>query len=86
MRLTAVVVFCRRLVARFVPPRIAMQVVAGKQRERASQLCSSSVMTLLRPFHQSHYRTLALFFGLTLNFRESEAGDGTQRRDSFDWS
>jgi hypothetical protein len=62
MRLTAVVVFCRRLVARFVPPRIAMQVAAGKQRDRASQLCSSSVMTLLRPFHQSHYRTLALFF------------------------
>ncbi|HEX4205278.1 MAG TPA: hypothetical protein VHZ51_14020 [Ktedonobacteraceae bacterium] len=29
MRLTTVVVFCRRLVARFVPPRIAMQVAAG---------------------------------------------------------
>jgi hypothetical protein len=34
-------------------------------------------------------RTFAVNHGmkwLTLNFRESEAGDGTQRRDSSDWS
>jgi hypothetical protein len=35
----------------------ASQWAAGKQRERASQLCPSEAMTILIHFHQSHYRT-----------------------------
>jgi Transposase DDE domain len=42
---------------RFVPHWKAMPVAAGKQRERAGQLCPSEVMTILLPVHQSHYRT-----------------------------
>ena len=42
---------------RFVPQWKASHLAAGKQRERAGQLCPSEVMTLLIHFHQSHYRT-----------------------------
>src|SRR5579859_6482898 len=37
------------------------QLAAGKQRERAGQLCASEVMTLLIHFHQSHYRTFKAY-------------------------
>ncbi len=46
---------------RFVPHWKAMQVAAGKQRERAGQLCPSEVMTILIHFHQSHYRTFKAY-------------------------
>lgn len=40
----------------------ASQVAAGKQRERAGQLCPSEVMTILIHFHQSHYRTFKAYY------------------------
>src|SRR5579863_1065437 len=42
---------------RFAPQLQASQLAAGKQRERAGQLCPSEVMTILIHFHQSHSRT-----------------------------
>src|SRR5689334_19453271 len=39
-----------------------MQLKAGKQRERAGQLCPSEVMTILIHFHQSHYRTFKAYY------------------------
>src|SRR5438552_565117 len=38
------------------------QVQSGQQRERAGQLCSSEVMTILIHFHQSHYRTFKAYY------------------------
>src|SRR5881394_694589 len=38
------------------------QVQSGQQRERAGQLCSSEVMTILILFHQSHYRTFKAYY------------------------
>ena len=35
---------------------------AGKQRERAGQLCPSEVMTILIHFHQSHDRTFKAYY------------------------
>jgi hypothetical protein len=46
----------------FAPQLQAMQLAAGKQRERAGQLCPSEVMTLLIHFHQSHYRTFKAYY------------------------
>ena len=40
----------------------ASQLAAGKQRERAGQLCPSEVMTILIHFHQSHYRTFKAYY------------------------
>src|SRR5690242_16320874 len=40
----------------------ATQLKAGKQRERAGQLCPSEVMTILIHFHQSHYRTFKAYY------------------------
>lgn len=40
----------------------ANQLQAGKQRERAGQLCPSEVMTILIHFHQSHYRTFKAYY------------------------
>jgi hypothetical protein len=40
----------------------AAQLAAGKQRERAGQLCASEVMTILIHFHQSHYRTFKAYY------------------------
>ncbi len=40
----------------------ASQWAAGKQRERASQLCPSEAMTILIHFHQSHYRTFKAYY------------------------
>src|SRR5579859_4052636 len=47
---------------RFVPQWKASQLAAGKQRERAGQLCPSEVMTILIHFHQSHYRTFKAYY------------------------
>lgn len=47
---------------RFAPHLKAMQLAAGKQRERAGQLCASEVMTILIHFHQSHYRTFKAYY------------------------
>src|SRR5215472_15619811 len=47
---------------RFVPQWKATQLKAGKQRERAGQLCPSEVMTILIHFHQSHYRTFKAYY------------------------
>lgn len=47
---------------RFAPQWRASQLVAGKQRERAGQLCPSEVMTILIHFHQSHYRTFKAYY------------------------
>ncbi len=47
---------------RFEPSWKAYQVQAGKQRERAGQLCPSEVMTILIHFHQSHYRTFKAYY------------------------
>jgi hypothetical protein len=46
----------------FTPQWKAAQLAAGKQRERAGQLCSSEVMTILIHFHQSHYRTFKAYY------------------------
>ncbi|HEU5227280.1 MAG TPA: IS982 family transposase [Ktedonobacteraceae bacterium] len=47
---------------RFEPQWKASQLQAGKQRERAGQLCPSEVMTILIHFHQSHYRTFKAYY------------------------
>lgn len=46
----------------FAPQLQAIQLAAGKQRERAGQLCPSEVMTILIHFHQSHYRTFKAYY------------------------
>ncbi|MFL5628634.1 MAG: IS982 family transposase [Ktedonobacteraceae bacterium] len=46
---------------RFAPHWKATQVAAGRKRERAGQLCPSAIMTILIPFHQSHYRTFKAY-------------------------
>ena len=46
----------------FAPHWKASQLQAGKQRERASQLCLSEVITILIHFHQSHYRTFKSYY------------------------
>jgi hypothetical protein len=46
----------------FAPHLKAIQLAAGKQRERAGQLCPSEVMTILIHFHQSHYRTFKAYY------------------------
>ena len=46
----------------FEPLWKAAQLQGGKQRERASQLCPSEVMTILIHFHQSHYRTFKAYY------------------------
>jgi len=46
----------------FAPHLKTMQLAAGKQRERAGQLCRSEVMTILIHFHQSHYRTFKAYY------------------------
>jgi len=46
----------------FAPHLKTMQLAAGKQRERAGQLCLSEVMTILIHFHQSHYRTFKAYY------------------------
>jgi hypothetical protein len=46
----------------FKPHLKAMQLAAGKQRERTGQLCPSEVITILIHFHQSHYRTFKAYF------------------------
>jgi len=46
----------------FEPHWKASQMQAGKQRERAGQLCPSEVMTILIHFHQSHYRTFKAYY------------------------
>ena len=46
----------------FAPQWKASQLKAGKQRERAGQLCPSEVMTILIHFHQSHYRTFKAYY------------------------
>jgi len=46
----------------FAPHLKAMQLAAGKQRERAGQLYASEVMTILIHFHQSHYRTFKAYY------------------------
>ena len=46
----------------FAPQLKTMQLAAGKQRERAGQLCASEVMTILIHFHQSHYRTFKAYY------------------------
>jgi hypothetical protein len=46
----------------FTPQWRASQVAAGKQRERAGQLCPSEVMTILIQFHQSHSRTCKAYY------------------------
>jgi Transposase DDE domain len=47
---------------RFEPLWKASRLAAGKQRERAGQLCPSEVMTILIHFHQSHYRTFKAYY------------------------
>lgn len=47
---------------RFAPQLKAIQLAAGKQRERAGQLCPSEVMTILIHFHQSQYRTFKAYY------------------------
>ena len=46
----------------FAPHLKAVQLAAGKQRERAGQLFQSEVMTILIHFHQSHYRTFKAYY------------------------
>ena len=46
----------------FAPQLQAIQLAAGKQRERAGQLCPSEVMTILIHFHQSQYRTFKAYY------------------------
>ncbi len=47
---------------RFAPQWKAIQLAAGKQRERQGQLWPSEVMTILIHFHQSHYRTFKAYY------------------------
>src|SRR5690348_5197674 len=47
---------------RFAPQWQASQLAAGRQRERAGQLCPSEMMTILIHFHQSHYRTFKAYY------------------------
>ena len=46
----------------FAPQLKAIQLAAGKQRERRGQLYPSEVMTILIHFHQSHYRTFKAYY------------------------
>ena len=46
----------------FAPHLKASRLAAGKQRERAGQLCPSEIMTILSHFHQSHYRTFKAYY------------------------
>jgi hypothetical protein len=46
----------------FAPHLKASRLAAGKQRERAGQLCPSEIMTILIHFHQSHYRTFKSYY------------------------
>jgi hypothetical protein len=46
----------------FDPQWKAYQLQAGKQRERAGQLCPSEVVTILIHFHQSHSRTFKAYY------------------------
>lgn len=46
----------------FEPHWKAYQVQAGKQRERAGDLCPSEVMSILIHFHPSHYRTFKAYY------------------------
>jgi hypothetical protein len=46
----------------FAPQWRNSQLEAGKQRERAGQLCPSEIMTILIHFHQSHYRTFKAYY------------------------
>jgi len=46
----------------FAPHLKTSQLAAGKQRERAGQLCPSEVMTILIHFHQSQYRTFKAYY------------------------
>jgi Transposase DDE domain len=46
----------------FTPQLQATHVAAGKQRQRAGQLCPSEIMTILIHFHQSHYRTFKAYY------------------------
>ena len=46
----------------FEPHWKASRLQAGKQRERAGQLCPSEVITILIHFHQSHYRTFKAYY------------------------
>jgi len=46
----------------FAPPWQANQLQTGKKRERAGQVCSSEVMTILIHVHQSHYRTFKAYY------------------------
>jgi len=46
----------------FAPHLKAIQLAAGKQRERGGQLCPSEVMTILIHFHQSHDRTCKAYY------------------------
>ena len=46
----------------FAPHLKASRLAAGKQRERAGQLCPSEIMTILIHFHQSHYRTFKAYY------------------------
>jgi hypothetical protein len=46
----------------FAPQWKAIQLAAGRQRERAGQLCPSEIMTILIHFHQSHYRTFKAYY------------------------
>ncbi len=55
----------------FTPQWRACQLTAGKQRQRAGQLCPSEVMTILIHFHQSHYRTSLLKNMKRLRFNSS---------------
>lgn len=46
----------------FAPQLKAIQLAAGKQRERRGQLYPSEVMTILIHFHQSHSRTFKAYY------------------------
>jgi Transposase DDE domain len=46
----------------FTPHLQTSQIAAGKQRQRAGQLCPSEIMTILIHFHQSHYRTFKAYY------------------------
>lgn len=46
----------------FAPHLKASRLAAGKQRERAGQLCPGEIMAILIHFHQSHYRTFKAYY------------------------
>jgi hypothetical protein len=46
----------------FAPHWKANQLVAGRQRARQGQLCSSEIMTILIHFHQSQYRAFKAYY------------------------